>query len=107
MKIIFLIIIVFIALPTHADWTAGTNIKEIIAEGADDASAFVVVVSNSISSDSSGATCSGTYHYLNASTEKGKLMFSILLTAKTTNTPVRFILDQGGNTSRCKIVGVR
>jgi hypothetical protein len=107
MKNCFFLIMSLLAGPVYAGWTPSVKINEIIAEGNEEASSFLVVLSSSMGSDSEGATCEGTYHYLNASTEKGKMMFSMLLSAKVTGSSVRFVLSQAGSSQRCQIYGVR
>jgi len=107
MNRILLALLLLFSSQVFADWSQGVNVKEIVAEGNEEASSFVIIVSSSIASTFEGDTCSGTYHYLNASTEKGKLMFTLLLTAKTTDSGVRLLLQQVGGNSRCQIMGVR
>ena len=107
MNKLVLVLLFFFTSQAFGDWSVGVNVNEIIAEGNEEASSFVIVVSSPIASTLDGDTCSGTYHYLNASTEKGKLMFSLLLTAKTTETGVRLLLQQVGGNVRCQIMGVR
>lgn len=107
MKKLIFTFLIMISSEAFAGWSTAVKVTEIIAEGSEDASGFVVVFSAPIGSDVAGETCSGTYHYLNASTEKGKLMFSLLLTAKTSDTGVRVALRQSAHSQRCKVDGVR
>ncbi len=109
MKISYLLLVVILIIPLSG--IAGTSphvkISEIIAEGNENGSAFIVVFETAIGVGASEGTCAGRYHYLNASTEKGKLMFSMLLTAKSQNKTVRAILTQAGSANRCIVSGLR
>ncbi len=107
MKKIFLVTAILFSLPAFGAWTSGVQVSEIIAEGNEGGSSLVIVFSTSVSSGDTGATCTGRYHYLDASTEKGKLIFSMLLTAKASESNVKVSLSQGGSASRCTISGLK
>ena len=105
-KIIFLLSILSFSFSAVAGWTSHVNVSEIIAEGGETGTSFSIGFTDSVSADT--GTCSGLHHYLNAATEKGKMQFSMFLTAKATGGSVRLTLQQGDrSTSRCEIIGVR
>ena len=109
-KVMMKLILIVVSLSSAASlaaWTSPIEISEIVAEGSDTGSAFIIIFSSTIGVDPAVGTCSGVYHYLNASTEKGKMMYSMFLTAKTADKPVKVSLIQGGSVDRCEISGAR
>ena len=105
-KCLFLLLSI-LGTPALAAWSTNINISEIIAEGTDENSSFVIVLSSPLGSDDANSTCEGTYHYLNTNSEKGKMMFTMLMSAKETQMPVRIKLSQGGSATRCQITSLR
>ncbi|NQZ07966.1 MAG: hypothetical protein HRT35_12460 [Algicola sp.] len=107
MKKILLSVLLLLSTNALAVWSPSIKVNEILAVGPEDGSGFIVIVSDVIGVGAELGSCSGTYHYINVGTEKGKMIFSLLLTAKTTDKALRFDLTQAGSAARCAIVGVR
>jgi hypothetical protein len=106
-KYLILTILTMMPLQVFAGWTSSIKVNEIIAEGNEEGSSLIIIFSTPIGVEPEIGTCNGTYHYLNAATAKGNMMFSILMAAKTTDKPVRLTLTQGGSETRCTISGIR
>ncbi len=106
MKFIFLSALLLITSSAFADWTSAIKINEILAIGPEEGTGFMIVVSEVVGFGEN--KCNGTWHYLNAGTEKGKMIFSMFLTAKTTDTSLRLDLTEpSGVNTKCIISGVR
>ena len=107
MKKILLSVLLLLATNAFSVWSPSIKVNEILAVGPEDGSGFIVIVSDVIGVGEALGTCSGTYHYIDIGTEKGKMMFSLLLTAKATDKALRLDLAQAGSAARCAVAGVR
>lgn len=106
MKFILLSALLSITSSAFADWTSTIKINEILAIGPEEGTGFMIVVSDVVGFGE--GKCNGTWHYLNAGTEKGKMIFSMFLASKATNTGLRLDLTEpSGTNTKCIISGVR
>lgn len=84
-----------ILFPASVIASTTSEIEQITASGANNGSGFIIKFKTSL--DVSGASsCQSKYHYLDASTEKGKMIFTMLLSARMANTPVNIQFDSAG-----------
>lgn len=91
------LILVCLFLPSLAFGSTTSEIESIIGGGPDAATSFIIKFKTSIEVPGSNG-CTSNYHYLNASTEKGKLLFSLLLSAKVSGQPVKIQFTESGCT---------